>query len=163
MKAIALSTIALFIIAIVSIVLLISFVGGQLPPALKKGYCDSLRGLAGLLPLPESMKPSLPPYCSAGEGSNIVIIETGDPDKIAYEIAARVLACWEQTGKIGLGQDKNCYEIVLKRVDGQVTEEMVTSYMKNYENIIDWKIGDVTEPKSVGIFYNAGEKMIGVV
>jgi hypothetical protein len=163
MKAIALSTIALFIITIVSVMLLISFVGGQLPPALKKGYCSTLKGLVGLLPLPESMKPSLPSYCSGNGGTPVVIIETGNPDKIAYEIAARALACWEQTGKIGSGQDRNCYEIVLKRVEGEVTEEMVVSYMKNYENIIDWKIGSISEPKSVGIYYNAEEKKIGVV
>jgi hypothetical protein len=163
MKAIAISTIAVFLIAIVSIMILISFVGGQLPPALKKGYCNTIRGLVGLLPLPESMKPSLPPYCTTEGGQNVVTIESGDVNKISYEIAARALACWEQTGKIGLGQDRNCYEIVLKRVDGEVTRENVTSYMKNYENIIDWQIGNITEPKSVGIFYNSTGKTIGVV
>ena len=49
-----------------------------------------------------------------GEKFEVVELEANLPDAIAYQIAAHVLACWEQTGKTGLLEEKDCYEIILK-------------------------------------------------
>jgi hypothetical protein len=165
MKGIALSTIALFIIAIVSIILLIIFVGVNLSPAIKKGYCDFLRGFAGLLPLPEHMKPSLPPFCAGAEVyQQVIYIETNDPNRIAYEIAAHSLACWKATGEVNVGQNINCYELVLKRISGSVeSTDVIGNLPAGYENIIDWQAGSITTPKSIGIYYDATSKLIVVV
>lgn len=165
MKGIALSTVALFIIAIVSIIILIGFVGANFPPAIKKGYCDTVRGFIGLLPLPEYMKPSLPAFCvDKNLFQQLVTIETGNPDRIAYEIAAHSMACWKITGKIGIGQNTNCFELVLKRVNGEVVvDDVLRNLPSEYRNKIDWQAGIITTPKSIGIYYNASSKLIVIV
>jgi hypothetical protein len=165
MKGIALSTIALFIIAIISIILLIIFVGTNVSPAVKKGYCDIVRGLAGLLPLPEHMKPPLPSFCtSSAVYQQVVNIEAEDSDRIAFEIGAYCLACWEKTGKVGVSGNTNCFELVLKRISGEVTREKVIAKLEeSYRNKIDWRAGSITTAKSIGIYYNATSKLIVVV
>jgi hypothetical protein len=165
MKGIAISTIFLFLIAIVSIILLISFVGGNLPSSLKQGYCFIVQGLGGFLPLPEHMKPSLPSFCSIGRTfQEIIIIEAEDPDKVSYEIASHTLACWEITGKIKKGQNTNCFELVLKRLNKEVTREMVIEKLpEDYRNRIDWQIDSINTPKSIGIYYDADNQLIVVV
>jgi hypothetical protein len=165
MKGIALSTIALFIIALVSIILLITFVGVNMSPAIKKGYCDMIRGFTGLLPLPEHMKTPLPAFCiETTTYQKVVTIEAEDPNEIAYEIAAHSLACWKITGEINVGQDTNCFELVLKRISGEVTKDKVISNLPSgYKNIIDWQAGSITTEKSIGIYYNATSKLIVVV
>ena len=165
MKGIALSTIALFLIAIVSIVVLISFIGGNMPQALKSGYCSMIRGLIGLLPLPESLKPSLPLYCEPfSVVQQMYYTESSNPDRISFDIAAYVMACWEKTGSINMGQDTNCYEIVIKRIDGIVNGDIIKSQLpEKYKGILGWQAGDVATPKSIGIFYNATQKLIVVI
>jgi hypothetical protein len=165
MKGIALSTIALFVIAIVSIILLILFIGVNVSPAIKKGYCDMFRGFSGLLPLSENMKPSLPSFCAEPVGyQQVVTIESGDPDRIAYEIAAHSLACWKITGEINVGQNTNCFELILKRIYGDVTKEKVIANLpEDYRNSIDWQAGAIKTTKSIGIYYNATSKLIVVI
>lgn len=165
MKGIALSVIALFILAIVSIIILILFVGTNLSPAMKKGYCDIVRGFTGLLPLPEQSKPPLPSFCmETSTPQRTYTIEAGDPDKIAYEIAAYSLACWKITGEINVGQNTNCFELILKKVNGDVTKEKVLANLpEEYRNKTDWQAGVISTAKSIGIYYNATNKSIVVV
>jgi hypothetical protein len=164
MKAIALETIAFFLIAIVSIMVLISFVGVNIPQALKQGYCSLVQGFLGFLPLPESLKPSLPAFCKQQALQQTVYIETELPERISFEIAAYVIACWEKTGRINLGQNSYCYEVVIKRISGTVNETTVKEQIpENYKDILNWQAGDITTPKSIGIYYNATEKLIWVV
>lgn len=165
MKGIAISTIAIFLIAIVSITVLISFTGINIPQAMKEGYCLMLQGLAGLLPLPESSNPSLPSYCR----SSIVIqqtvyIESPYPDRISFDIASYVMSCWEKTGRINLGQNMDCFEVVIRRIQGTVNGTSVKSQLpEDYKNLLSWQAGEVTAPKSIAIFYNATQKLIVVV
>jgi len=165
MKGIALSTIALFLIAIVSITVLISFVGVNIPRILKEGYCSIVQGLVGFLPLPESYKPSLPPFCKPfSVFQQLVYIESSQPARISFDTASYVMACWERTGRINMGQNTNCYEVVIKRIDGTVNEASVKSQLpENYKNLMSWQAGEITTPKSIGIFYNATQKLIVVV
>jgi len=165
MKGIALSTIALFLLAIVSIIILIMFIGTNFSTTIKKGYCYVVRGLTGILPLPESMKPPLPGFCTDSvDYQCVVAIEGDDPDRIAYEIASYSLACWKKTGEINVGMDKNCCELILKRVSGQVTNETVVAQLPtDYKNKIDWQAGVITTPKSIGIYYNSTSNLVVVV
>ncbi|MEM5853189.1 MAG: hypothetical protein QW228_02310 [Candidatus Aenigmatarchaeota archaeon] len=164
MKGIAISTIALFLIAIASIVVLISFVGTNLPAALKELYCSLFQGIAGFLPLPEYMKSSPPSFCKSTQIQKVFYIEASDPERISFEIASHVLACWEITGKIGVDQNTNCYEIVIKRINGIVDEDSVKSNLpKDYKGIMKWEAGEITTPKSIGIFYNSTSKLITVI
>jgi len=164
MKGIALSTIAYILIAIVSVSLLITYIGLNFSPLIRKAYCSFLLGLTSFLPLPESLQPSIPSFCKVEPSAQVIEIESGDVSFISQKIAAYSLACWEITGEVNLGNDRNCYELVLKRVNGVVKEENVTSFLpQGYENIIDWKIGDITSPKSVGIYYNSTSNKIEVI
>ncbi len=164
MKGIAISTVAYILIAVVSISALIIYVGLQLSPTVRKAYCSFIVGLNSFLPLPESFRPSIPKFCENLPGVQTEIIETGDVNFISEKIAAYTLACWYTTGKVNLKNDKICYEIILKRVDGIITSENVTNYLpQEYKNIISWKIGDIKQPKSVGIFYNSTSRKIEVV
>lgn len=165
MKGIALSTIALFLIAIISITVLISFVGVNIPEALKSGYCSMVQGFVGLLPMPESSKPSLPLFCKPSSAiQQVVYIESSLPDRISFDVASYILACWERTGKLNVGQDTNCYEIVIKGIDGVINETTVKSQLPTaYKDKIDWQAGDVSTPKSLGVFYNSTQKLIVVV
>jgi len=86
MKAIALETIAFFLIAIVSIMVLISFVGINIPQALKQGYCSLAQGFLGFLPLPESLKPSLPAFCKQQAVQQTVYIEAELPEKFLLRL-----------------------------------------------------------------------------
>jgi hypothetical protein len=164
MKGIALETIAVFLIAVVSITLLISFIGVNIPQALKAGYCSLFQGLLGFLPLPEASKPSLPSFCKQSSSQQLVYTESELPDRISFDLAAYIIACWEKTGRINLGQNMNCYEVVIKRISGTINETTVKEKMPdNYKNILNWKAGEVNSPKSLGIYYNSTEKSITVV
>lgn len=164
MKGIALNTIAYILIAIVAISLLIGYVGLQLSPSLRKVYCNFLLGLNSFLPLPSALKPSLPDFCEISQVFQTVTIESGDVNYISRKIAEYSLACWSITAKIELETDKTCYEIVLKRIDGKVMKDNVTYQLPpDYRDIIDWKVGDIELPKSIGIYYNATSKLIEVI
>ncbi|MGC8812427.1 MAG: hypothetical protein ACP5O8_02460 [Candidatus Aenigmatarchaeota archaeon] len=161
MKGIALSTIAYILIAISA---LITYIGLQLSPSLRKVYCNFLSGLNSFLPLPPSLKPPLPDFCEINLTFQTVVIESGDVNYISRKIAEYSLACWSTTAKVELETDKACYEIVLKRLDGKVMKDNVTYQLPpDYRDIIDWKVGDIEMPKSIGIYYNATSKLIEVV
>lgn len=165
MRGIALSTVILFFIAVVSIIILIVFIGQNMSPSLTQGYCSIMQGFLGVLPLPEHLKPSLPLFCSkTAIFQKVVSIESGYSGDISYDIAAYSLACWKETGEINKGQDVNCYELVLKRVDNTVTESMVRNWLpEDYNNITRWDIGNISTAKSVGIYYDSSKKLIVIV
>lgn len=165
MKAIALSTIAVFLIAIASIVVLISFLTTNLPEALRQGYCSISRSLLGFLPLPDYLKPNLPSFCKSDYVlQRVVYIETSNPDRISFEVASYVMACWEQTGRINLNKNVNCYEVVIRRIEGFVDEVSVKSQLPDeYKNLMEWQAGIVDVPKSLGIIYDANKKLVVVI
>jgi hypothetical protein len=143
---------------------LISFVGLNIPQALQQGYCSLAQGFIGFLPLPESLKPSLPSFCKKQPAQQTAYIEAELPDRISFEIAAYTIACWEKTGKINLGQNYYCYEVVIKRIKGIVNETTVKEQIPNdYKDILNWQAGEISSPKSIGIYFNATEKLIWVV
>ena len=167
MKGIVLSTVAYMILAIVAITLLITLIGIRISPALRKAYCSAFQGVTSILPLPEYMKPPLPQYCVSD--NNVVIetieLKTNIPEKIAFEIASHVAACWQKTGIANFGRDQLCYEIVISGVNGQVTEDDVKTLLEKegYKNILSWKAGLISGPKSIAINYDADTKLIEVI
>ncbi len=164
MKGIAISTVALFIIAVFVVVMLIIFIGSNFSPALRSAYCSLLIGLRGFLPLPESLKPGLPTYCKEDVYPQTYYIESDQPDKIAYEVASYILACWEVTGRVDLKANRTCSEVVIKRIQGVVDKSLVMSKLpENYRNIFDWKADIIDRPKSLGILYEYPSKKVVVV
>jgi len=169
MKGITIAAIGYFIIAFVTVILIISLIGTKISPAVRKFYCSFSRGLRGILPLPEHMKPTLPSYCrlDGNGGFQTVIIEDRDPEDIEFKIAAYCLACWERTGRLNKGQDTVCYELVLRRTPlSDVTKDGVNQTLvdEGYPRILDWKTDDtISSTRSIGISYNSTSKKIEVV
>jgi len=169
MKGITIAAIGYFIIAFVTIILIIGLIGTKFSPAIRNFYCSFSRGLRGILPLPEHMKPPLPSYCRLdGNGEfQTVIIEDRYPEDIEFKIAAYCLACWERTGRLNKGQSIICYELVLKRTPlGDVMKDNVNQTLvdEGYPTILEWKTGSIiNSARSIGISYNADSKKIEVV
>jgi hypothetical protein len=164
MKGIAISTVALFIIAIFTVTLLIIFIGSNISPALKNAYCSLVIALRGFLPLPESLRPGLPAYCKKEVYPNTYYIESNEPDRIAYEIASHILACWTITGKVELKANRTCSEVVVKRIEGIVDSNLVKSKLpENYQDIFEWRSSVIDRPMSLGIFYEYPSKKVIIV
>lgn len=165
---ITLATIGYFAIALVTIVLVLTLVGTKISPSVRNAYCSFIRGLREFLPLPSNMKISLPSYCEMGGIVYIQTktIDTRDPDKIEFLIASYVLACWEKTGKLDVGQNTLCYELILNGANQPgVTQNGVNQQLINegYSNIMAWNLeSPLTESKSIGISYNSTSKRIEV-
>lgn len=114
-----------------------------------------------ILPLPPSFKPTLPIYCQ----ENITILETktiesSDPAYVAKMIAAYIVACWEKTGKINIGHDVACFELILSSgVDKPgVSSSDVESILldEGYPIFISWFADSpLTRKTSIVISYNA--------
>lgn len=167
MKGLELSMIGYFVIALATIVLVLIFVGTRVSPSLQSAYCSFVRGLRSFLPLPSHMKPPLPAYCMKDATVYIETktIETRDPDKIEFLIASYVLACWEKTGNLNVGQDTLCYELILKDINppGATGTDVNQKLTDEGFTKMTWKLeSSITEPKSIGISYNSTSKRIEV-
>jgi len=160
-KGIALSTIAYMILAIVTIIVIISLIGDKIYPAMKKIYCDILRGIRVIFPLPNQLKADVPSFCEKEEDTKIesIEIETRDADRIAFNIAAYITACWEKTGKIDMGQETICYELVIKDINGEITEDTIGNYVSVPFTMQD----SITRPTTIAIKYNPEQKIIEVI
>jgi hypothetical protein len=164
MRGIAISTVALFIIAIFAVILLIIFIGSNFSPALRNAYCSLIIGLRGFLPLPESLKPGLPAYCKEEVYPQTYYIESNQPERIAYEVASYVLACWEVTGKVDLKVNRTCSEVVVKRIEGSFDGSLVKGELPdNYKDILEWRAGIIDRPKSLGVLYEYPTKKVVVI
>ena len=165
MKGLALETIAYMFIAIVAILLIITLVSGKIGPAARSAYCTFIKGLKSILPLPAHLKTPLPAYCQEDtiDGVETHEIIANDPDRIARDIAAYALACWEKTGKVNMGQDILCYELLIRDIVGSVTETDVLLVLEanNYEDLpLDWRAGIIDTTKSISVGYNSTLKEI---
>ena len=171
MKGIALETIAYFMIALATIVLIFMLVGTKITPAIKNAYCNFVRGIRLILPLPNYMRPPLPTYCekNATVYLQTILIESDQPDRIEFLIASYVVSCWEKTGRLDMGQNVLCFELVLKnKPTGDVkkdnVEERIFTEYPEYQDIMNWRTDDpITEAKSIGITYDSANKEIEVV
>jgi len=162
MKGLALETIAYFIIALVTIIIILTLIGTKLSPAIRNAYCSFVRGLRNLLPpLPSYCIPESTPFKTEIIESNQAVPYVRD------HLAAYIIACWETTRKLNVGQDKICYEVVLRNnLDIPLTQADVSSVLtqENYnpENILTWKADTIQEKGSIAISYNSTSKKIEV-
>jgi len=165
MRGMAISIMVYFVIAIVSISLLMIYMGTNVPQSLRGLYCSFSLGISGILPLPESMRISVPQYCKSGVTpvETTYTIESSDPQFISKKIAQYVVSCWEISGNVNVGKSKSCFEIIIKNIKGEVTEGSVKSFLPDqYKNVMWWRIGTIKDPKSVGIGYDANTRTIEV-
>ncbi|OGI15079.1 hypothetical protein A3K63_03800 [Candidatus Micrarchaeota archaeon RBG_16_49_10] len=166
MKGLALESIAYMILALVSIALIIMIVTGRLGPAAKSAYCNFLKGLKSLLPLPAHMRTSMPAYCTQEvAGIEPVVINSRDSAAISRDLAAYIAACWAKTGKVNMGKDFLCYEVTIKYVDSQVTEDSVLQVLvdEGFPNFpLLWLAGNIDSPKVLSVGYEADIQRIVV-
>jgi hypothetical protein len=53
---------------------------------------------------------------------------------------------------------------VLKKVKQEITvKDVMEKLPLNYRDKINWQAGEISTPKSIGIYYNATEKLVWVV
>ncbi|MEM5799557.1 MAG: hypothetical protein QXZ43_02745 [Candidatus Aenigmatarchaeota archaeon] len=161
LKGIALSTLAYIILALVTIIVVISIIGNKIYPSMKDVYCNILNGIRTILPLPSSLKTDTPTFCKKEISQKIetIYIDTRSADKIAFNIAAYIEACWEKTGKFDVGDDIICYELVIKETDEEVKEDMI----KKHTEINFLLKKSIDRPTSLAIIYNSKDKIIEVV
>ena len=166
MKGLALETIAYFIITLVTIMFILTLIGTKLSPVIQSKYCSFVGGLRGVLPLPSYMRPPLPSYCKPDEYTfETATIDSPKSSFVSTQIAAYSIACWERTGKLNVGQNTNCYEIVLtNNLDNTITQDDVLEIVKNegYEDILVWKADSISKKGSIAITYNSTIKKIEV-
>jgi len=167
MKGIVLPTIAYFLIAFATIVLIISLINLKFSPSIKHAYCSFLRSLRTLLPLPSYMRPSLPSYCAEELTVKVREIEADDPEKISFLIASYIVACWKETGELNLKKNVTCYELVLTNVKppGVLKDDVNrTLTEEGYGDILVWRREDViAKPTSLIISYNSTNKKVEVI
>jgi hypothetical protein len=165
MKGLALESIAYIVLALVSIFLIIGLVTGRLGPAAKSAYCKFLRGVKSILPMPSHLKTTMPVYCAQDGNSGIESHEIvfREPERVAYELAAYSIACWEKTGKINVGRDTICYEISISNIEGSIDESTLSQVLidSGYSNFnFQWDAGTIDSPKVLSISYLASGKTI---
>ncbi len=164
-KGIALSTVAYLILAMITIVLILIIINSKISPSMKNIFCSVFQGLRSILPLPTDLKPEIPLYCQKDVPVYIETteIESRDPDRIAFTIASYIIACWEKTGKINVGQNQICYEVTVRGVNGEVDDTMVKNSISSSNvnpDILTWKLGKINKSKTIGIAYNSTSKTI---
>lgn len=166
-KGIALSTLAYMILALITLVLLISLIGDKIYSAMKDVYCSILKGVRLVLPLPAHLKTDVPEFCKKETATSIKVVEleTQNAERIAFNIAAYIAACWELTGKAEVGEDRLCYEIIIKKVDGEVTADDVSRVLAdNGQNIpFIWRCDTIDRATTIAIKYNSAENKIEVI
>jgi len=159
-KGIALSTIAYMILALITIIVIISLIGNRIYPTMKDAYCKILSGIRGILPLPSTLKTDVPEFCKKDIDQRIetVYIESSNPERIAFNLAAYIEACWEKTGNLGVGENQLCYEVVIKEINGEVDRDLIAKYTQKpfeFSKVIN-------KPTSIAIIYNSADKKIEV-
>ncbi len=77
-------------------------------------------------------------------------------EDVAMKIALECVSRLEE--EIGVSEDTYCYELVIKRLDGSVSEkEVLAELPSEYRDVILWNAGTITIPKSLGVYYNQSE------
>ncbi len=133
------------------------------PSVMNNIHCFFYKMSNSIFPKPDYMRSPPPPECVKEHPKFETIDElSSDPDKIATDIAAYSLACWEQ-GKRGFG-DKEifCYEIyILKDPSSSITEDMIKSKLQSYDYIIIWKNPTISKDNVIAIYYKPDQTSDG--
>ncbi len=154
MKGTGLEFIVYIVLALVGVMLATSLFL-NFPSVMNNVHCFFYKMSNTIFPKPEHMRSPPPPGCMEEAPKFETVNElSSDPDKIATDLAAYSLACWEQ-GKRGFG-DKEifCYEIyILKEPFSPVTEQMVKDKLQSYDYIIVWNNPPISKDNVVAIYY----------
>lgn len=128
MKALAIETIFLIIIATASAMLFIALVGFY-NPASRSFFCNFYMSFVGLF----SKQVAIPEVCKKMDISpELKTVEVCESDKIKFSriLLSYIISCWKIVEVRNMSEDSGCYEIKLKCKTDDVSEENVTYILK---------------------------------
>ena len=184
-KGIAFKVVAEILIAIVAALVILSIFQSLLPSTGEPALCRIYRVILSL-PIPASIKPTIKECTIQPETERFVFTET-EKQKIVDSLSTNMMNCWHEKANDGKsGITFICYEIFLKRVEGEIKEEDVTTsfQQKGYCNILPnnfldaerrsfpcgdlnkvyWQIGTINGTEvTIIIKYNAFQHRIEVI
>jgi len=140
MKGLSFNILVDVIIALFAITMFIYIFKTITPGFYGQALCRIYQAVQAV-PLPDFMKPSIS-ECSLSYTTQKVTIEERDADVIADVLLEKyILPCWlEKAGckrvnetnpfPCEVGDTFSCYELMIRKVEGSVTEEKISSMMK---------------------------------
>ncbi|MEM5831901.1 MAG: hypothetical protein QXT38_01135 [Candidatus Aenigmatarchaeota archaeon] len=178
MKALAIETIFLIIIATASAMLFIALVGFY-NPAFKSFFCNFYMGFLGLF----SRQVTVPETCKKMDiPASLKTVEVCESDKIKFSriLLSYIIACWKMAEIRNMSEDSACYEIKLKCKVDDVSEENITYILKREDrcksiensdfncgerNQILWKVGGgiINTQQVIIVRYSGKNKAIEVI
>jgi len=129
MKALAINIIFFLLIAIVGLILLISLVTGTFQSAVKWLYCDVYIKIITSFMGQETA--SIPKDCLTEPPIPTIEIQESDNKLFSRKLLSIVIACWKEAEVEQQYKTHACYELQLKKVVDNVTEENVSSILIN--------------------------------
>ena len=184
-KGVAFKVVAEILIAIVAAFVILSIFQSLLPSTGEPALCRIYRVILAL-PIPASIKPTIKECTIQPETERFVLTET-EKSKIVDSLAENMMKCWHEKANDGKsGITFICYEIFLKRIDGEIKEEDIAAsfQQKGYCNVLPnnfldverssfacgdlnkvyWQIGTINGTEvTVVIKYNAFQHRIEVI
>ncbi|VVB66269.1 Uncharacterised protein [Candidatus Gugararchaeum adminiculabundum] len=153
----ALRSVAYIMLALISIGLLLLFVG-RLQEAGKQQYCDGYKQALQLSPDEQIPSECVKYLNDASQGTRNLM---GTGDSVGQEIAANAAACWKLTGARGIADSRGCGILYVEKLDGNVSEAKVRQVLQSngQEFKLNWK-ADIKEKSLVKIDYDADAKAV---
>jgi len=178
MKALALETIIAAIIAIAGMISFL-YLTGFFKNVSNWFYCNVFIKIQNLF---STHKISVPEVCKEYIKEKVKVEEIDESNNRIFSrmLLAYIISCWNEAEIKGLNKDHPCYEIHLKRIVDDVTEENVSKVLieedrcRSIENSdygcgaqdqILWRVGKgiIRDQKIILIRYNSRENSIEVV
>lgn len=180
MKGLEANLIWTVVLAIVSLVVLISLTTDTFRAAAFRIYCGMYLNVVRFFSGVETS--SLPSYCAPYTNPGIELVKINDQDNKIFsrELLSYIITCWKDAEIKGLYETHTCYELRLLKTVQDVTEGDVTNILikedgcKSIENSdygcgavdqIVWDVGDnkINNQKIILIEYNHEENAIRVI
>lgn len=159
------------LLAVVSIVILISLTTNIFQPVAYWLYCDIFLKISSFFS--EVNSASMPSYCKQNvvNGGEVVKINSQDNEMFSRDLLSYIISCWKRAEIEESYSTHTCYELRLQKSVDNVTEANVTRVLANEDlcrsiensdygcgarNQIIWDIGGgvITNQKIILIEYN---------
>jgi len=125
LKGIALKVVAEILIAIVAAFVILAIFQSLIPSSGDPAICRIYRAIL-TLPIPASIKPTIK-ECTIQPVTERFTITDTEKAKIIDSLTTNIMNCWHDKANDGKsGITFICYEIFLKKIDGDITERDVT-------------------------------------
>ena len=125
--------------------------------------CSVVKFLNAIVPF-SVMKPEIPSYCVEDERIPSYEIFYSDKNKIASELAAYVLACYEKSERASLSYDVDCFQVELKNNPSEpvTQDDLKNSLPPDYKDIFRMR-SSINSRDTLLIMYNATSRLIEVL